>query len=393
MKEKRGAGRWRTRLLAAIALLYVFGLTQSMPASASGATLPAGFERVLYASGLHLPTTIAFQGRRIFVAQKEGVVRIVNADGTVRAQPYLTLHVSAQMERGILGLAIDPKFVKNRFVYVYYTTGPGAKQYGGTPVNRVSRFRTRHGKGKHEEILLDNIPSDTGSHDGGDIHFGFDGKLYIGVGDGGSHSEEAELLDNLRGKILRLDRAGRVPRDNPFVNTPNALPQIFASGFRNPFRSALRPFNKTYLVGDVGNVTWEELDMLQAGADYGWVRYEGPCPLTALDCNPAQTVFGTTTAPIYYYSHNEDTNFGSAIVAGAFPQNSNYPEPYNGAMFFGDWSAGWVRALTLDDTNHATTRLDFDRITNPVSFASGPDGNIYVLDYGSGDIFKYIYTP
>jgi glucose/arabinose dehydrogenase len=364
-----------------------------MPVTAARAALPAGFERVLHASGLHHGTAIAFERNRIFVARKEGTVRIVKADGTLRAKPYVTLHVSTNAERGLLGVAIDPKFTKNGFVYVYYTTGPGAKHYSGKPMNRVSRFTTKHGIGKHEDILLNNIPSDSGSHDGGDIHFGFDKKLYIAVGDGAIHSEHAELLDNLRGKILRINRNGAVPSDNPYYNTPNARPQIFASGFRNPFRFALRPFNRTYLVGDVGNVTWEELDTLHAGADYGWVRYEGPCPYTALDCDPTQTDFGTTTAPVYYYNHNQGAQNRSAIVAGAFPQKSNYPAPYNDAFFFGDWALGWIQALTFDDTNHVTGRYDFDTLPAPVSFATGPDGNIYVMDYLKGNIYKYIYTP
>lgn len=383
----------RQRLAVVMAVLAVLGLTQSIPVTAARAALPAGFARVLHASRLRHPTAMAFEGSRILVAQKIGVVRIVNPNGTVRAEPYVTLHVSTEHERGLLGVAIDPKYAKNHYVYLYYTTGPGAKQYSGMPVNRVSRFKTKDGTGQDEEILLDKIPSDTGMHDGGDIHFGFDGKLYIAVGDGGNYAEGAGLLNTLRGKILRITRGGKVPRDNPFVHTPTALPQIFALGFRNPFRFALRASNQTYLVGDVGDLTWEELDTLKAGADYGWVRYEGPCPYAALKCDPVLTDFGTTTAPIHAYHHLTGTETGSTIIAGSFPRNSNYPVPFNEAFFYGDWAQGWIHALTLDATNRVIARHDFDTGIRPVSFATGPDGNIYVLDYRKGRIYKYVYTP
>src|SRR4029079_9183767 len=145
--------------------------------------------------------------------------------------------------------AVDPKYRKNHFVYVYYATGTGSKHYSGTPVNRVSRFTTEHGVGIKERILLDNIPSDLGIHNGGDLHFGFDGKLYVTIGDGGKEWGDAAELDNLRGKILALNRNGSAPPDNPFYSTPGALPEIFAYGFRNPFRLAPRPSNSSYIVG------------------------------------------------------------------------------------------------------------------------------------------------
>lgn len=382
------------KIVCALMLLFALlgTITQSVPTSAARATLPAGFKRVLVAKNLNTPTDFAFQGKRIFVAERAGVVRIVARDGKVRAEPYVTLNVSTNIDRGLLGIAVDPKYSENKFVYVYYTTGPGALQYSGTPANRLSRFKTKKSVAGPEEILVDNIPSDGGVHDGGALWFGPDQKLYVGIGDGGIHHSDAGVLSNLRGKILRLDLDGSAPPDNPFVNTPGADPRIYAYGFRNPFRSAVRPSNQSVLIGDVGEVNWEEIDSLAAGADYGWNRYEGPCLLTETNCNQATVDFNGTVPPVHFYHHSTGAETGSAIIVGAFPQASNYPPPYNNAMFYGDWWHGWVHVLKLNKSNRVKARLDFDAVTRPVAFQTGPDGNIYVLTISPGKLFKYVYT-
>jgi glucose/arabinose dehydrogenase len=376
------------------AVLFVVGITQSASVAA-GSGLPAGFARVLRVTGINQPTAFAFQGENIFVAQKEGRVRIVNHKGKIRKKAYLKLAVSSDKERGLLGVAIDPKYNQNGYVYVYYTTAPGAKKYGGHPMNRVSRFTTENGRGKHETILLDNIPSDLGYHNGGDIHFGFDGKLYVSVGDGGLSWGSAHDLSLLSGKLLRINKNGSVPEDNPFYGQDGKEPRVYAYGFRNPFRFALRWSNETYIVGDVGNLAYEELDSIEPGGDYGWFQWEGPClwseQLTT--CDPNATDFGTTVPPMHYYSHSEGAEQGGAIIAGAFPRNSNYPAPYNEALFYGDWGAGWVHALALDENNVVTGRYDFDEGIYPSSFAVGPQGNIFVTDFGEGAIYEYVYTP
>jgi glucose/arabinose dehydrogenase len=292
---------------------------------------------VQVASGLDHPTAFAFKGKQIFVTEKStGEVKVVKPNGTVRANPYVTLNVSANSERGLLGIAVDPQFATNPYIYVYYTTGPGALRYSGSPQNRVSRFTTQSGVGTQEKILLDRIPSDAGNHNGGDIHFGFDGKLYIAVGDGGAFHDEAQVQNSLRGKILRINADGTIPRDNPFYNTNTGKRRsVYAYGFRNPFRFTGRESNETYIVADVGQNTWEEVDSLQEGANFGWNDYEGPCPANNPGCNPATTNFGSTIAPIHYYNHGGSGETGNVIIGGAFAENSNYPSPYAGAYFYG----------------------------------------------------------
>jgi glucose/arabinose dehydrogenase len=384
----RGGGQTSCSLLGALLL----GLLSTQAASAA---LPAGFTRVRVISGLQNPTAFAFVGERIFVTEKNsGRVRIGRPNGTLRATPYVTLKVSTNSERGLLGIAIDPSYATNHHVYLYYTTGPGALSYSGSPRNRVSRFTTSNGVGAQEKILLDGIPSDAGNHNGGDIHFGFDGALYIAVGDGGAFHDEAQVRDSLRGKILRINADGTIPAENPFFTTNTGRRRsVYAYGFRNPFRFTRRESNQTYIVADVGESTWEEVDSLQGGANFGWNVYEGPCPANNPGCDPAATNFGSTIAPVHYYKHSGAGETGNVIIGGVFASDSNYPSPYADAYFYGDNGAGWVHALTMDSSNVVTNQYDFDQLSCPVSFADGPDGNVYVADICSGAIYKYVYTP
>jgi glucose/arabinose dehydrogenase len=391
-----------------IVLVAAVVMAEPAPAQAQ----PAGFTLVTVAAGLAQPTGFAFKGARILVAEKaSGKVQIVRPNGTVRPTPYVTLKVSSESERGVLGIALDPNFATNQFVYVYYTTGPGALGYTGSPKNRVSRFTTAPGLvGTAETIILDNIPSDAGNHNGGDIQFGFDGMLYVAVGDGGQFHEDAQTLDSLRGKMLRVNSRGIVPKGNPHKLTPGArrcgspageppgtgpCKEIYAYGLRNPFRFSLRSANGSYLIGDVGEGTWEELNTLVPGGNYGWNVVEGPCPLLPNpNCNPASTPYPAQyQRPVHFYNHGGAGEMGQTIIAGAFAENgSNYPAPYAGAYFYGDFSADWVHVLTMDAANTVTSQSDFATLNGPVAFRNGPDGNIYVLSIGDGALYKYVYT-
>ena len=336
----------RLRILLCVWLFMVVAFFAPQ-VHAARAALPAGFSRVAMGSGLNGPTAMAFDGARIFVTEKSGAIRIVRPNGVLRAKPWATLHVSTESERGLLGIALDPDFATNGFVYVYYTTGPGAKNYSGTPENRVSRLKLKlDGSGVREKILLDRIPSTNGNHNGGDIHFGFDGKLYIAVGESGCCPNDAQGLNTLRGKILRINRDGTIPADNPFYNTAGARKETYAYGFRNPWRFTPRAENASYIVADVGQGKWEEIDSLEAGANYGWPQFEGPCPSINLSCNPSTVDYGATTKPIHWYNHTLGTEQGNVIAGGVFAENSNYPAPYANAYFYADGSGGWVHTLT-----------------------------------------------
>lgn len=378
----------RYSLLIFALVLFLFGLALRA-ASAAPRALPAGFTREMVVTGLDQPTAFAFDGGTIYVASKNGSIRVVLPDGSLRAQPYATLSVSNQYERGLLGLALHPDYANQPYVYVYYTTGPGALNYSGAPTNRVSRLLTVNGVGVQEQILLDNIPaSGSGIHNGGDIQFGPDGRLYIAVGDS-DNMKSAQRLSSLAGKILRINANGRVPRRNPFFKTKKARPEIYAYGFRNPFRISFLRSRNALFAGDVGWGKWEELDSIQRGRNYGWPLFEGPCPLNVY-CDPSKTDFGATTPPIWYYSHTTDPY--NAILVGAFAEGSNYPAPFNGALFLGDLF-GWVRVLSVDAQNTVTAVTDFDTLSSPVCFRLGPDRNIYVASLAEGAIYRYKYTP
>ncbi len=360
---------------------------------AAPSALPAGFTRVALGKGVTRPTAMAFAGNRILVTEKTGAIRVIRPNGKLGAKPFHTLAVTTDGECGLLGIALDPAYAVNGFIYVYYTTGPGAKEYSGTPENRVSRLKRTSGGVVKEKIILDHIPSAGSIHNGGDIHFGFDGKLYITVGENGT-ADDAQNLNTLRGKILRINKKGTIPGDNPFVNTAGARGEIFAFGFRNPWRLALRASNQSYVVADVGSETWEEVDSLVSGANYGWPLYEGPCPASNLACDPKNVDYGSTVKPIHWYNHHTGKERGDVIAGGVFAENSNYPAPYADGYMYADGEDGWVHVLTLDNSNRVIHRYNFDTgLRFPVAFGSGPDGNVYVADFLGDVLYKYVYTP
>jgi glucose/arabinose dehydrogenase len=222
------------------------------------------------------------------------------------------------------------------------------------------------------------------------LHFGFDGKLYVSVGDGGVEAN-AQRLKSLSGKILRLNPDGSIPPDNPFAGQIKPRPEIFAFGFRNPWRMALRPSTRSYFAGDVGSATWEELDRIKPGRNYGWPHFEGPC-LQGILCKPSKTDFQGTIPPVFYYPHQNPPDAYNAVIAGAFADHSNYPPPYRGGLFMADL-VGWVRVLTFDSHDKLTGDLSFDMVDSPVDFQRGPDGSIYVVSFWSGIIYRYVYAP
>lgn len=258
-----------TLRFSALALLV---LTLAPARGASGTTLPIGFSETQVAGGLEKPTAMAFApDGRLFVALQEGQLRIVK-NGSLLPTPFVTLTVDASGERGLLGVAIDPDFAANRYVYVYYTAR--------TPVahNRVSRF-TADGDvavpGSEVVILALNSLTTATNHNGGAMRFGPDDKLYVGVGENATASN-AQTLNNLLGKILRINPDGTIPSDDPFYGTATGKNRaIWALGLRNPFTFAIRPGGGKVFINDVGQSSWEEINDGQAGANFGWPATEG----------------------------------------------------------------------------------------------------------------------
>jgi len=361
---------------AIVALLgAIVGLWATAPPSAWGATLPTGFAETQVATGLASPTAMAVApDGRLFVCQQGGQLRVIK-NGALLAAPFVTLTVSSSGERGLLGVTFDPDFASTQYVYVYYTATTPAVH------NRVSRF-TANGDvavAGSETILLElnNLSSAT-NHNGGALHFGPDGKLYIAVGENATPSN-AQTLGNLLGKILRINRDGSIPSDNPFFNQASGVNRaIWAMGLRNPFTFAFQPGSGRMFINDVGQNAWEEINEGIAGSNYGWPDSEGPATNAA------------HRGPIFYYGHGSSGTTGCAITGGAFynPTTEQFPSQYVGQYFFADYCSNWIRRL---DTSFAASGFATNAPA-PVDLRVSDDGSLYYLARGSGSVFRVQYT-
>lgn len=375
-------------------------------------TVPAGFTDVLLADNVGGPTALAFTpDNRLLVTTQSGQLRVYSLAGAL-LNTALTLPSSqlcSNFERGLLGIAVDPNFAANNYLYLYYTFRNGASTCSGsqTPVNRVSRFvlaANNTVSPASETVLLDRIPSLNGNHNAGDLNFGQDGYLYITAGDSGTGGSLARVKTNLAGKVLRINADGTVPASNPFYDDLNAwrcgnpaggsgtgsCQEIFAYGLRNPFRFAFDPnaAGTRFFINDVGQGTWEEIDEGQAGADYGWNVREGPCP-NGNNCNPASHLPSAYADPLHWYGRS----VGASITGGAFvPDGIGWPPAYAGAYLFADYVAGRIFRLNRTSTTGVDqwTRSDFATNlggSSAVHLRFGPFGGtqaLYYTTYASG---------
>lgn len=374
-------------------------------------SLPADFQQSLVAGGLGNPTamTLAPDGR-VFITTQTGDLRVVK-NGTLLSTPFLHVNVDSSGERGLLGVAFDPNFSVNHFVYVYYTV-PGSGVH-----NRVSRFTADAANpdvattGSEQDILdLDPLSTAT-NHNGGALHFGSDGKLYVAVGEN-ANAANSQTLSNLLGKVLRLDvsqitasdpanSAKLIPPDNPFVGQATGIDQvIYALGFRNPFTFDVQPGSGIIFVNDVGQSTWEEIDRLTAGDNYGWDKSEG----FASTVPPAGLGPGTYQDPQLAYNHNGGpAGGGIAIVGGAFydpPAGATnaFPAAYVGKYFYSDLGGNWIRIF---DPSHPGSLANPDTssgfatgtVGTTVDLVVAPDGGLYYLARnGGGELLKISFT-
>ena len=389
-------------------------------AAVSTAAAPTGFSDTL-AYTLTAPTALApTPDGRLLITQDAGQLRVVR-DGTLNATPALDLRARActDGERGLLGVAVDPLFATNHYVYLFWTynkfafCGVDSPQ---TPVNRIARYVLGDDDkvvAGSERVLVDNIPSPSRIHNAGDLRFGANGQLYATTGDGGCKIGDSALcagqnpnsrrLDILSGKVLRITRSGGIPAGNPFLGTtgarrcgsPAGVPagegpclESFAWGFRNPFRFAVKPGTSTFLVNDVGQATWEEVDALAVGQDYGWNVREGPCARDSLtDCGatPYQN-------PVYSYPHVDGC---ASITGGAFVPTGLWPAPWSGSYLFGDYVCGGIYRMAPAAGGGYTREPFLPTATRPVHLAFGPDGStsaLYYLDYVGNAVHRVSFT-
>jgi glucose/arabinose dehydrogenase len=320
------------------------------------------------------------------VVEKRGSIRIV-ADGVLLPEPFLDIagRVSTSGEQGLLGLAFFPDYVfSGRFV-VHYTDVEGD--------TRIAVFRVSSDPDRADpasESLVLTTPQPATNHNGGQILFGGDGMLYVGLGDGGgADGGRAQSLEDLLGSVLRIDvSAGSgyaVPPDNPFVGTPNARPEIWSYGLRNPWRFSLDRATGDLYIADVGQSQWEEINLARAAegggraVNYGWSLMEGPdCVLEGCDRTGL-------TLPYAQYDHSS----GCAVTGGYVYRGPAIPA-LQGHYLFGDFCRGVV--WTLLPTGAAPTLVERPTLSpgdNITSFGEDAAGELYVLTAGGG-VFKVV---
>jgi glucose/arabinose dehydrogenase len=412
--DKRGWSLMVLVLLAGVSVL-LFG------AKPAAAAVPDGFDDK-FVTSVQRPTSMAFTpDGRMLVSTQPGVLRL-RKNGATSTSPALDISgkICSNSERGMLGVAVDPNFSSNHYVYIYYTfkkhgvCPTGQPTNGKNPVNRVSRFIMSGDtiSKSSEKVLIDNIPSPNGNHNGGDIHFGKDGYLYISVGDGGSDykgdsgggggNDAARDRNVLLGKILRVTRDGMIPSTNPYTGTDSArcgIPsangrtasgknckETFARGLRNPFRMGFDPdaSGTRFFINDVGQKAWEEIDRGKKAADYAWNlcegRYDNPDRPGSVDCGSAPY-----TPPLHNYSHRSGC---SSVTGAAFVPDAVWPAAYNKSYLFGDYVCGKIFKLTPKSGGGYSKTAFATGLGRggPVAMTFGPSGRtLYYTTYAGGD--------
>ncbi len=358
----------------------------------------------LFASGFSSPVAMAnSDDDRLFVVEQEGIIKILESDGTTLPTPFLDITDrvdSSSSEEGLLGLAFHPDYDQNGYFYVNYTNTTG-----GTRRTRISRFSVTGNPNvadpSSENILLTVVQPDS-NHNAGDIHFGPDGYLYVPLGDGGGGGDpnnNGQTLTGLLGDISRIDvdsgpgvspdcvGAGTgdytIPSSNPHVDGPGGLcDEIWASGTRNPWRSSFDRLTGNFYIADVGQSAWEEVNVQPAtsagGENYGWRCYEGNHTYNTSGCGP----IGDYDFPVFEYSHS----LGCSITGGYVYRGALYPNMY-GRYFFTDYCSGnfWDMVTSNFSVTMHTNLTGFGY----VSFGEATDGELYVSNL-NGNIYHLV---
>ena len=331
--------------------------------------LPADLDRTVIASGLDQPTDFRFlPDGRILVVEKTGGVKILENTSQL-STPITAGVIGAATDRELGAVELDPHFEDNGYFYVAYTT----TDYH----DRLSRFTLANDvmDPASEFVLIDEADSGP-MHHGNTMLFGPDGKLYWAFGDNALNTNGQDL-STIYGKVLRINPDGTIPEDNPFYTTLGARKEVYAYGFRNPFRMTFTPTGEL-LVGDVGDQAWEELNNVVAGGNYGWPSAEGSCS----DCGYVN--------PVYEYPHTPPPGRAGSITTVTVYSGTSLPEQYQNKVFVSDYTLRWMKMLTFDPTY--TTVLDEQTIDTDagtaVQLLQGPDGNLYQLNIFPGTLYR-----
>jgi len=388
------------RVLTARAAAWLVGLIPTVACGSDSGTglgpptgtVPVTLQQV--AAGLSFPlylTAPPGDTSRLFIAEKGGAIRIVK-HGTLVPTPFLDLNgkVSTGAEQGLLGLAFDPAYATNGRFVVHYTDVSG-----NTTISlfQVATTNPDSADPVSERIIL-TVEQPFSNHNGGQIVFGPDGMLYIGLGDGGSEGDpggRGQSLNDLLGDILRVDVSSgtgyTVPPDNPFVGRTDARPELWSVGLRNPWRFSFDAATGDLYIGDVGQDAWEEVDVATAaqgagrGANFGWNVTEGRHCFANPNCDVSKF-----TLPLLEYSHQE----GCSVTGGFVYRGAAIPA-LQGHYFYADYCQGWVRSFRLQD-GMAAEALQWPGLApggNVPSFGQDAAGELYVMNAG-GQVFRIV---
>ncbi len=329
---------------------------------------------------------------RLFVIERDGRIKVFQNQTNVNSTKLfldITDRVTAGGETGLLGLAFHPNFENNGYFYVNYTAP--------NPLHTViSRFQVSTSNpdsaDKNSELILLTYDQPYSNHNGGCVAFGNDGYLYTSAGDGGSGGDpqgNAQNITTLLGKIIRIDVNNPqpplnygIPSDNPFVDSTNinVRKEIFAWGMRNTWRFSFDPNTGWLWAGDVGQDTYEEVDIIQNGKNYGWRCYEGNHPYNLSGCN------GVYEPPIWEYSHS----LGYSITGGYVYRGQNVPELY-GKYIYGDYGTAKVWSIDYDGVNPAVNTLITTAAGSITSFGVDENKELYLVSF-NGKIYRFIPT-
>ena len=326
------------------------------------------------------------QTNRLFAIEQQGIIRVFENDVNVEASTVfldITSKVTYSGEQGLLGLAFDPNYQNNGYFYLNYITNNPRRTV-------IARYNTSAVNPNEADIdsqlVLLEIEQPFTNHNGGHLAFGPDGYLYIGTGDGGSGGDPYENGQNrstLLGKILRIDvksasqgRNYAIPEDNPFAgNSLGYKEEIFAIGFRNPWRFSFNTESQRLWVADVGQQEREEIDLIEKGKNYGWNIMEGSLTYAGGSQEGLEL-------PIWEYGHDQ----GNSVIGGYVYQGPT-ASTLTGSYIYGDYGSGKIWALTLNEVDEATNTLLSDTSLNILSFGLDENNELYICA-SDGKIYR-----
>ena len=371
-------------------ILILLGACFAVFPSLAGSALNIQLEPVI--TGIDSPVAITHAGDgsgRLFITLQIGKILVFDGKQLLPT-PFLDIGplITPGSERGLLSVAFHPNYPTNGFLYVDYTD-----LNGDTVIARYRVSIDPNVVDPASAVILLGIPQPFANHNGGQLQFGPDGFLYIGMGDGGSGGDplnNAQNLGSLLGKILRIDVDASlpygIPLDNPFIANPNAAPEIWALGLRNPWRFSFDRLLGDLLIADVGELIWEEVNFQLAnslgGENYGWRLMEGNhCYNPSTGCND-----GSLTLPVIEYDHS----LGNCSITGGYRYRGSLHPDLEGVYFYADFCSGIIWGATRDVAGSWTSEQVLDTGLLITSFGEDEDGELYLAHFSStnGIIYK-----